>query len=419
MNYFNHFLYLSSKKYKAMQSGKIITRTVLLVSLVSLFTDVASEMLYPVMPVFLRSIGFSVLLIGILEGLAECIAGMSKGYFGNWSDRIGQRVPFIRMGYLLSALSKPLMALATWPAWIFLMRTLDRLGKGMRTSARDAMLSSETTPEHKGKVFGFHRGMDTAGAAIGPLMALLFLYYFPAQYRFLFLIAFFPGLIAVGLTLFLRDKKENINSQQGTNKGLFAYLSYWKESRKEYKIFTIGLLAFALFNSSDAFLLLTVKQHGFSDTAMISFYIFYNILYALLSFPAGIVADRFGLKPALFLGMFVFAGVYLGFGFAFTTWQFIALFIAYALYAAFSEGITKALLSNLAEKEKTATAIGFFTSFQSLTAFAASALGGLIWSLWGLKVMFIFSATGVFVVVIYLIVVLTNRVGEPEKTSGQ
>ena len=127
---------------------KILTKTIYLVSFVSLFTDVASEMLYPIMPVYLKSIGFSVLLIGILEGVAEATAGLSKGYFGNLSDRIGKRVPFIKAGYSLSAISKPMMAILTFPIWIFFARTLDRFGKGIRTSARDALLSDETTPEH-------------------------------------------------------------------------------------------------------------------------------------------------------------------------------------------------------------------------------------------------------------------------------
>ena len=165
----------------------ILTRTVLLVSFVSFFTDIASEMLYPVMPVYLQSIGFSVVLIGLLEGMAEATAGLSKGYFGNFSDKIGSRVPFVRWGYTLSAVSKPLMALFTFPLWVIFARTLDRLGKGVRTGARDAMLSDETTRENKGKVFGFHRALDTAGAAVGPFAALIFLYYYPGQYKWLFI----------------------------------------------------------------------------------------------------------------------------------------------------------------------------------------------------------------------------------------
>src|ERR1039457_4509037 len=182
-----------------MSSAKVITKTILLVSAISLFTDVASEMLYPVMPLYLKSIGFSILLIGILEGVAEATAGLSKGYFGNLSDVKGKRAPFVRIGYLLSAVSKPMLAVFAFPLWIFFSRTLDRLGKGIRTGARDAILSDETTDENKGKVFGFHRGMDTLGAAIGPALALIYLWIFPGQYRWLFFIAFFPGLLAMSL----------------------------------------------------------------------------------------------------------------------------------------------------------------------------------------------------------------------------
>jgi len=156
-----------------------LTQTIVTLSLVSLLTDIASEMLYPIMPVYLSSIGFTALWIGVLEGLAEAVVGLSKAWFGNLSDRSGRRAPFIKTGYLLSAISKPMMALFTWPAWIFLARSTDRLGKGIRTGARDAMLADESEPVHRGKVFGFHRGMDTLGAAIGPCCALVYLIFYP------------------------------------------------------------------------------------------------------------------------------------------------------------------------------------------------------------------------------------------------
>ncbi|MDQ6890948.1 MAG: MFS transporter, partial [Bacteroidota bacterium] len=165
---------------------KIITRTIWILSLVSLFTDMASEMLYPIMPVFLRSIGFSFLLIGVLEGFAEAVAGLSKGYFGKKSDGLGKRLPFVQLGYGLSAISKPMMAAFVYPLWIFFVRTVDRLGKGIRTGARDAMLSDECTKENKGKVFGFHRSLDTMGAVLGPAIALAYLYYHPGNYKTLF-----------------------------------------------------------------------------------------------------------------------------------------------------------------------------------------------------------------------------------------
>ena len=384
----------------------ILTRTVLLVSFVSFFTDIASEMLYPVMPVYLQSIGFSVLLIGILEGMAEATAGLSKGYFGNYSDKLGSRVPFVRWGYTLSAISKPLMAVFTFPLWVFFARTLDRLGKGVRTGARDAILSDESTKENKGKVFGFHRALDTAGAAIGPLAALVFLYYYPAQYKWLFVIAVVPGIIAIALTFLLNDKQQNVSSKKSP--GFFAFLTYWKQSSKQYKTLVIGLLAFTLFNSSDAFLLLSIKSKGFSDTYMIGIYIFYNLVYAVLALPVGVLADKFGLARTLIVGLVVFALVYVSMGFALVSWQFIVLFGFYALYAAASEGISKALISNIAEKDKTATAIGFYTSFASIFTMLASSLAGLIWYTLGMKTMFIISGAGVLLVAIYMAIIQYN-----------
>ncbi len=378
----------------------ILTRTVLLVSFVSFFTDIASEMLYPVMPVYLQSIGFSVLLIGILEGMAEAMAGLSKGYFGSYSDKLGSRVPFIRWGYTLSAVSKPLMALFTFPLWVFFARTLDRIGKGVRTGARDAMLSDESTKENKGKVFGFHRALDTAGAAVGPLAALLFLYFYPGQYKWLFFIAAFPGIVAISLTFLLKDKQKSISSQKSG--GFFSFLHYWAHASKHYKLLVAGLLAFTLFNSSDAFLLLSIKNNGFSDTYMISMYIFYNLVYALLSFPIGVLADKFGLARTLVSGLIVFALVYFFMGYAVLTWQYILLFGLYALYAASTEGISKALISNIAGKDKIATAIGFYTGFASIFSLIASSVAGLIWYLLGMKIMFIVSGAGVFIVAVYL-----------------
>ena len=181
---------------------RIITRTVLILSIVSLLADVASEMLYPVMPIYLKEIGFTVFWIGVLEGVVNFTAGISKGYFGKLSDERGLRLPFVKLGYLLSTVSKPLMATFTYPIWIFFVRTVDRIGKGVRTAARDALLSQEATPATKARVFGFHRSMDTVGAAIGPIVALVFLFFNPGQYKTLFYLAFIPGILSI-LFIFL------------------------------------------------------------------------------------------------------------------------------------------------------------------------------------------------------------------------
>ncbi len=378
---------------------KSISRVVLILSFVSLFTDMASEMLYPIMPIYLQQIGFSVIWIGILEGFAEAIAGLSKGYFGKLSDRSGKRVPFVQAGYALSAISKPLLALFVQPLWIFTTRTLDRLGKGIRTGARDALLSDEAKESDKGKVFGFHRALDTMGAVLGPLLALLYLHYFPEDYRTLFVIALFPGLIAVWATGKLKEAQR---PEQGKDSvSFFSFLNYVKQSRPEYKRILIGLLLFALANSSDVFLLLKAKEAGLSDVFVIGIYIFYNLIYAIFAFPLGSMADRIGLERMVIIGLIVFSLVYFIMSIAEGPKTLLLCFFLYGLYAAATEGVSKAWLSKSCDKKDTATAIGTFTAFQSLTALVASSLAGIIWFNLGAKYMFIFSAVLTLAVVIY------------------
>ena len=391
---------------------KYITRTVWVLSLISLFTDTASEMLYPVMPVFLQSIGFSVVLIGVLEGIAEATAGLCKGYFGKLSDNSGKRAPFIQLGYTLSALSKPMMVLFVYPAWIFFVRTLDRFGKGVRTGARDAMLSDEATPETKGKVFGLHRSMDTLGAVFGPAIALVFLYFRPNDYKTLFLIAFLPGLAAVLTTLFLKDKKQNHRSASKVRTPFFSFLKYWKDSPILYRKVVIGLLVFALFNSSDMLLLLRVKQSGLNDTHVIGLYIFYNLIYALSSLPMGMLADKFSLKKIFTFGLILFAAVYAGMALSTNIYVYLSLFFLYGLYAAATEGISKAWISNITYKKDTATAIGSFAGFQSIAAMIASSLAGAIWFWFGVETAFILTSAITVLVIIYFISVIPSPKAE-------
>lgn len=381
---------------------KNISRAVWILSIVSLLTDTASEMLYPVMPIYLKSIGFSIVLIGILEGFAEATAGLSKGYFGKLSDLSGRRVPFVQIGYALSAVSKPIMAFFVFPLWIFFVRTLDRLGKGIRTGARDAILSGEATPETKGKVFGFHRSLDTLGAVIGPSLALLYLYYNPEDYKTLFFIAFVPGLLAVFASFYLKDK----NKSKITNKvktSFFSFLKYWKESLPEYRKLVIGLLVFTVFISSDVFLLLKAKQAGLDDTAIIGVYIFYNLIYALFAFPIGILADHIGLKSVFIMGLGLFSMVYFGISFNTNFYIFFGLFFLYGVYAAATEGIAKAWISNISDKKDTATAIGTYAGLQSICTMLASSMAGLIWYQFGAGVTFIVTAMGSIFVVIYFL----------------
>lgn len=381
--------------------AKTITRTVWILSLVSLFTDIASEMLYPVMPLYLKSIGFSILLIGILEGAAEATAGLSKGYFGKLSDSTGKRMPFVQLGYAFSAISKPLMAVSVFPVWVFFVRTVDRLGKGLRTGARDAILSGEATPATKGKIFGFHRSMDTTGAVLGPILALLYLQWRPEDYKTLFILAFLPGIVAVILSLILKDKRNNMPRQQ-LRVSFFSFLQYWKKSPPLYRKLVTGLLIFTLVNSSDVFLLLKAKQEGLHDSEIISIYIFYNLVYAIFAFPVGILADRLGLKGTFIIGIMIFSIVYTGMAFGNKSYHFYILFFLYGLYAASTEGISKAWITNISSKEDAATAIGTYAAFQSICTMLASAMAGFIWFRFGDSAVFLMSAIIALLVAVYI-----------------
>jgi MFS family permease len=393
---------------------RIITRTILVLSLVSLLADVASEMLYPVIPAYLRHIGFSVFMIGLLEGMVNFTAGISKGYFGKRSDETGLRLPFVKLGYLLSNVSKPLMAVFIYPVWIFFVRTLDRLGKGVRTAARDALLSQQATPATKGRVFGFHRSMDTVGAAIGPILALIFLYNYPGNYRALFYLAFIPGLLSILLIFVLKEKRQPVSTLGKGN--FFSYFKYWNITNSEFRAIVPGLLAFALFNSSDVFLLLVTKQairnenlvvmgaRFNADSITIAAYIFYNLVYAAASYPMGVLADRFKPKKIILFGFILFAGVYAGFAFAHTIPVIFILFSIYGLYAAATEGVIKAWITNLSQERDTATAIGFYTSCESICTLLASIIAGIIWTKAGSAATFLTTAIVAILVCLYFFI---------------
>lgn len=394
-----------------------IPKTVWILSIVSLLTDTASEMLYPVMPIYLRSIGFSVLLIGILEGIAEATAGLSKGYFGKQSDLSGKRVPFVQWGYALSSISKPMMAAFTYPLWIFLARTTDRMGKGIRTGARDAILSDAATRETKGRIFGFHRSMDTIGAALGPTIALVYLYYFPDNYTTLFLIAFLPGLLAVAASLLLKEKKHAPPAARN-NTAFFSFLAYWKQSTPAYRKLVTGLLLFTLVNSSDVFLLMKAKQSGLSNTLVIGVYIFYNLIYAIFAFPVGIIADKLGLKKIFLSGLILFAIVYLGMSVNTSLAGFLVIFLLYGIYAAATEGISKAWISNISLKKDLATAIGTYTGLQSICTMLASSLTGLLWYQLGDSAAFIITGLAAIGIFFYMLRIPAPEKNKPAETPG-
>ena len=391
---------------------RILTRTIWILSLVSLVADVASEMLYPIIPVYLKQIGFSVLLIGTLEGVVNFMAGISKGSFGAWSDRKGARLPFVQWGYLLSAISKPLLGLVSGVLSVFLVRTVDRLGKGIRTASRDAMLAQEASPENRGLVFGFHRGMDTFGAALGPLLALIYLSSHPGAYKTLFLLAFIPGVLSVLMTFLIREKK--FPPLITERKGFFSYFHYWERSTPTFRKVMPGFWIFLLFNSADFFLILFTRTllegQQFTwgqikldaDTATIAVYIFYNLIYASSAPLLGSLADKMGFKPALIGGFLLYAAVYAGFATSPDISGLILLFGCYGIYAGATEGVIKAWVSNQSAPEERGTALGFFSSCESIGALTASILAGFIWTTWGAAATFITTALAAIVAALWL-----------------
>lgn len=380
-----------------------------------MFNDIASEMLYPIIPLYLAQIGLTVTHIGFLEGLAEITAGISKGYFGNLSDHLGKRMPFVRAGYIMSAISKPLLVLFQFAGWIFFARTADRFGKGLRTAARDAMLAAEAGPKNKARVFGFHKAWDTVGAVIGPVIVLIILQQQLVSLRDTFFIAFIPGVISIGLLFLLKDKPLPKSNQP--KPGFFSFFKYWKKSPPVYKRMLIGVIVFFLFNSSDIFLLLRSRELlGNDEAAMfatIKAYIIYNIVYALFSYPAGALADRLSKKLIYITGLLLFAIVYGGMAFATTEMHVYLVFGVYGIYAAATDGVLKAWISNISPGAEQATALGLAASSQNLAAMLASFAAGVIWSIYGPQTVFLLSAGVTVCVAVYFVVSVPRGDEEP------
>jgi len=383
-----------------LERKKIFSRTVILLSLVSLFNDISSEMLLPILPAYLSSIGFTALWIGVLEGLAEAVSGLSKAYFGKLSDSFKHRAPFIRWGYAMSAVSKSMLALFTYPVWIFLSRTLDRLGKGVRTAARDALLADESNPAHRGKVFGLNKAMDTMGATLGTAVAAAYLYFFPGSYRHLFVIAFVPAVVAVAITFIVREKAKEARAWKGM-RNAFSFFGYWKSSTSSYKKIVAGFLLFALFNSSDAFLFLIGKHMGLSDSLVLTAYIFYNLVFASLAIPFGHFADKLGMKYTYMLGIVFFGAAYFIFPQASSPVFYFISFFLYAFYAASTDGISKAWISHHCQPTDKATALGFYSGSLSIVILISNLLAGFIWSMSEPKTLFLVSATGAGITLLY------------------
>ncbi len=383
-------------------------QNVFIAGLVSFFMDVSSEMIYPLVPLFLANVlGVNKSVIGLIEGIAESTASLLKVFSGWFSDRIGNRKWLMAAGYGISTLSRPIVALATGWHHVMGSRFMDRFGKGVRTAPRDAIIAESTEKTHLGRAFGFHRSMDTMGAVIGPALAFFLLGIFSNNYRWVFWLSMIPGAIAVLLIiLFIKEKKQAIKMPSERPKLTLKHFD-WK-----FKFFVAIATLFALGNSSDVFLILRAQQIGISALMIPVVYLMFNLIYSLSAIPAGIAADRFGRKRVILIGFILFAMLYYGFAVAKDTSTIWLLFGFYGLFMGLTEGIQKAFLATIIPPDFKATAFGVYNTAIGLAMFPASFIGGWLWDKISPSATFYFGSitaslsAGFFII---FIIVINNR----------
>ncbi len=374
-----------------------ITRNVIVLGMVSFFTDVSSEMIVPVRIIFLVLVLRTPLPIaGLIEGLAESTASLLKIVSGRMSDRVSRRKPLILFGYSIANIAKPLLGLATvWPVALLLI-FFDRVGKGVRGSPRDAMMADSTPQKYMGKAFGFHRSMDTLGAAVGPLLTYLILMLSSNNLRAVFWWTAVPGALSVIVILvFLRERKTPARvaeaaEEKRAEKTRVSVPASALGTR--FWMFTAISTFFAMGNSSDAFIFL--RSAGLEQSVLLVplMYFGYNFIYALLATPLGALSDRLGRLPVLISGYIAFALVYAGWAAATQAWNGWALFLVYGVYAAATEGVAKAYVTDLVPKTARGSAMGWFNGLTGVAALPANVIGGWLWSTAGPGATFGFGA---------------------------
>lgn len=354
-----------------------LPRNVWLLGWTSLLNDTASEMAAPLLPSFLSTLGADARHLGLIEGCADSTASILKLFSGGWSDRAGRRKGFVVFGYALPALVRPLLKWAFAPWHVLAVRMGDRIGKGMRTAPRDALIADSTDPTLRGRAFGLHRAMDHLGAAIGPLAAAGYLYLWPGQLRPLFFLALIPGVLVVLLTVFgLKEKAPNEHAGKPLDLSLRHY-------SRDFRLYLLALLVFTLGNSSDLFLLQRARELKVAEPLVPILWFIFHIAKSAGNLVGGQLADRLGAKPLLIVGWLWYAAIYLGFGLATAAWHIWALFVLYAIYYALTEPSEKTLVVQLAGRQRTGLAYGWYNLLMGIAALPASAVFGLVYRQYG------------------------------------
>lgn len=361
---------------------------IVLLGITSLLTDISSEMVYPLLPVYLVvTLGASPATLGLIEGVAESLASLLKVFSGYFSDKIKYRKPFAIFGYSSSALGKLLLYISTNWMFVLFARAIDRFGKGVRTAPRDALIAESSSANKRGASFGLHRAMDTLGAAIGVLIAYYLITHRQGNFKSVFLLSLIPACLGVLFLFLVKEKRIAPKAKAEKIKLEFK----WGALDKRLKLFLIFTFIFTLGNSSNQFLLLRAQKLGNPLPVVILLYLFYNLTYAFVSYPASRLSDRIGRKKLIVLGYFFYGLVYLGFAINNSTSNFWFLFGLYGLYIGFTEGVEKALLVDIAPVNLKATVIGLHATLIGIGLLPASLFAGLLWKFLGPAAPFYFG----------------------------
>ncbi|MCL1975972.1 MAG: MFS transporter [Firmicutes bacterium] len=366
-------------------------RNVFFIGLVSFFTDISTEMVYPLLPLYLaNAFGATPALVGLIEGIAESLASLLKVYGGYIADRFQKKKALAFAGYATGIVYKLALLLATSWLGVLFARIIDRMGKGIRTAPRDVLVSESANKNGMGKAFGLHKSLDMAGAALG----ILFTYYLLRgrivyEYKSLFLFSIIPAIIGLVMFIFIKEKK--VDKREIVEKPRFSLSSYQKLD-SQLKLYLLVVLLFTLGNSSNAFLLLKAKSLGFSDSSVIMLYFIYNAVAALFSFPLGRLSDLVGRKRLLVCGYLVFAAVYFGFAMAFNQAIIYTMFVLFGLYTAMITGVERAFVAEISPQALKGTMLGLQATIAGIALLPASVITGLLWNAFGSTIPFLYGA---------------------------
>ena len=362
------------KRNKQLQIFKGVTKNIFILGLVSLFTDLSSQMVFPLIPLFLTTVlGASAYIVGIVEGAAETTASLLKIISGYWSDKIKKRKRFILFGYSLSSITKPLFAFANVWSFVLFIRVIERIGKGLRSAPRDALVAESCDESTRGKAYGFHRAMDGIGSVLGAVLAFLLLPTF--GYQNIFLFAFVPSIIAVFAILFIQEKKSPVKIEE---KEISINLSF-KELPANLKLYIIVSSIFSLGHVGYAFLLLRAQNIGLADDTAILLYVLFYIVYTICIIPFGILSDKIGRKPILIMGYLIYAITSIGLIFTSNSYVIILCFVTYGIFYAMIDGVQRAFVVDLAPKHLRATSLGVFHAAIGMVALPGGFIAGLLW----------------------------------------